>query len=76
MLIRVGTGEASMVTRDGVEVEELRPLPRRPPSGAQLIGRRRALPPRTIDWISVRGRATDDEDARLSIKRLRDADAG
>lgn len=32
------------VTRDGVAVAELRPLPRRVPSAAQLIERRRHLP--------------------------------
>jgi prevent-host-death family protein len=51
VLTRVETGESLTVTRDGVEVAELRPLPRRPLSAAQLIARRRALPPVDLDSL-------------------------
>ncbi len=44
VLDRVVTGEALLVTRDGAEVAELRPLRRRSPSAADLIARRRRLP--------------------------------
>ena len=43
VLDTVARGEAVTVTRDGVAVAELRPLPRRGPSAAQLIERRRHL---------------------------------
>ena len=44
MLDTVARGESVTVTRDGVAVAELRPLPSRGPSAAQLIQRRRHLP--------------------------------
>ncbi|MGZ8802480.1 MAG: type II toxin-antitoxin system Phd/YefM family antitoxin, partial [Mycobacterium sp.] len=44
VLDTVARGESVTVTRDGVAVAELRPLPRRVPSAAQLIERRRHLP--------------------------------
>jgi prevent-host-death family protein len=44
VLDRVARGEALVVTRDGAEVAELRPLGRRSPSPAELIARRRRLP--------------------------------
>ncbi len=44
VLDRVARGEAVIVTRDGVEVAELRPRPRKSPSAADLIARRRSLP--------------------------------
>lgn len=44
VLDRVARGEALVVTRDGAEVAELRPLGRRSPSPADLIARRRGLP--------------------------------
>jgi len=43
VLDAVARGDSVTVTRDGVAVAELRPLPRRGPTGAQLIERRRHL---------------------------------
>lgn len=45
VLTRVERGESFVVTRDGAEVAELRPLPRRAPRPAALIALFRALPP-------------------------------
>ena len=45
VLDRVARGESVTVTRDGTEVAEIRPLPRRGPTPQQLIDRRRHLPP-------------------------------
>ncbi len=45
VLDRVARGESLIVTRDGVEVAEVTPLHRRSVSAAELIARRRALPP-------------------------------
>lgn len=44
VLNRIARGERLLVTRDGVEVAELRPTTRRSPSSAELIAKRRALP--------------------------------
>lgn len=44
VLDRVARGVPVLVTRDGVEVAELRPLPRRGLSAAELIARHRHLP--------------------------------
>ena len=44
VLERVEHGEGVIVTRDGHPIAELRPLPRRSASTAQLIDRRRRLP--------------------------------
>jgi prevent-host-death family protein len=44
VLDRVARGIALVVTRDGAEVAELRPRPRRGPSAVDLITRRRSLP--------------------------------
>lgn len=53
VLTRVESGECVIVTRDGVQVAELRPLPRRPVSAAQLIARRQALPPMDLESLRV-----------------------
>ena len=45
VLERVEHGEQIVVTRDGRPVAELRPLPRRSPAPAELIERRKHLPP-------------------------------
>jgi len=45
VLDSVARGDSVTVTRDGVAVAELRPLPRRGPTAAQLIERRRHLRP-------------------------------
>jgi prevent-host-death family protein len=45
VLDRVARGAAVVVTRDGAEVAELRPRARRSPSAADLVARRRHLPP-------------------------------
>ncbi|MGL5817687.1 MAG: type II toxin-antitoxin system Phd/YefM family antitoxin [Phycicoccus sp.] len=44
VLDRVARGETVTVTRNGVEIAEVRPLARRSPSPAELIARRRRLP--------------------------------
>lgn len=44
VLDRVARGESVVVTRDGVEVAELRPLRRKSPTAADLVERRRHLP--------------------------------
>jgi prevent-host-death family protein len=44
VLDRVARGESLVVTRDGSEVAELRPVRRSGPSAATLIERRRHLP--------------------------------
>jgi prevent-host-death family protein len=44
VLDRVARGESLIVTRDGADVAELRPRPRRGPAAADLIARRRHLP--------------------------------
>ncbi|HEU5271069.1 MAG TPA: type II toxin-antitoxin system prevent-host-death family antitoxin [Jatrophihabitans sp.] len=44
ILDRVARGEELIVTRDGVEVAELRPRRRPAPAPAELIERRRHLP--------------------------------
>ncbi|RMB79274.1 type II toxin-antitoxin system prevent-host-death family antitoxin [Rhodococcus sp. SBT000017] len=52
VLARVERGESLIVTRDGTEIAELRPIPRRSVSTAQLISRRRNLP--QVDPMSMR----------------------
>jgi len=51
VLDRVARGEALIVTRDGAEVAELRPRPPRGRSAADLIARRRHLPPVDPDML-------------------------
>ena len=45
VLNRVAAGESVIITRDGAEVAELRPLRRRAVPIRDLIARRAALPP-------------------------------
>ena len=52
VLHRVEHGESLVVTRDGRPVAELRPLPRASASPAELIARRRHLPP--VDPAALR----------------------
>ena len=52
VLSRVLAGETLVVTRDGAEVAELRPLRRQPLSTADLIARRRSLP--AVDVVAMR----------------------
>lgn len=52
VLDRVERGEHVVITRDGRAVAELRPLPRRSARPAELIKRRKALPP--IDAVAFR----------------------
>jgi len=40
----VARGESVVVTRDGTPVAELRPVPRRSATAAELVARRRHLP--------------------------------
>ena len=49
---RVIAGEVLTVTRDGVAVAQLAPLPRRPLAAEELIARRRNLPP--MDLAALR----------------------
>lgn len=51
VLDTVAHGEFMTVTRDGVAVAELRPLPRRGLSAAQIIERRRHLAPIDPEWM-------------------------
>ena len=52
VLDRVERGERVIITRDGRAVAELRPLPRRSARTAELIARRKALPP--VDDVELR----------------------
>jgi prevent-host-death family protein len=52
VISRVENGETVVVTRDGRPVAELRPLPRLSATPAELIARRRHLPP--IDPAALR----------------------
>lgn len=63
VLRRVERGERMIVTRDGEAVAELNPLPRRSPSPAELISRRRHLP--RIDAEAFRADVDDVLDASL-----------
>jgi prevent-host-death family protein len=51
VLTRVAQGQAVIVTRDGAEVAELRPLRRRAPATIELIARRAALPVVDVDRL-------------------------
>ena len=51
VLDRVTRGQMVVVTRDGAEVAELRPRPRPAPTPAELIARRRSLPPMDPDAL-------------------------
>ena len=59
VLDRVTAGETITVVRSGAAVAELRPLPRRGMSAAELIARRRLLLP--VDPVALRA----DIDAAL-----------
>ncbi|QDP97929.1 type II toxin-antitoxin system prevent-host-death family antitoxin [Microlunatus elymi] len=52
VLDRVERGETLLITRNGVEVAEIRPLRRRSPRPAELIERRRGMP--QVDPIKLR----------------------
>ena len=52
VLDRVERGEHVIITRDGRAVAELRPLPRRSARTAELIERRKRLPP--VDDVAPR----------------------
>lgn len=49
VLTRVARGEALIVTRDGAQVAEIRPLRRASVSSADLIARRASLPVVDVD---------------------------
>ena len=53
VLARVQRGETVTITSDGTPVAELRPLPRRSLSAAELVARRRRLP--RVDASVLRG---------------------
>jgi len=63
VLDRVARGETLVVTRDGAEVAELRPLRRRAPSGSELIARRMSLP--VVDETRLRSDTDDILDPAL-----------
>lgn len=63
VLDRVARGEPVTVTRDGVEVAELRPRVRRSPATAELIARRRHLP--VVDPYQLRQDLDDLVDPQL-----------
>lgn len=63
VLERVARGETFVVTRDGDPVAELSPLRRRSASVAELIARRRSLPP--VDPAQLRRDIDDVMDASL-----------
>lgn len=52
VLARVQSGQTLTITNDGVPVAELRPLPRRSLAAAELVARRRWLPP--VDTTTLR----------------------
>jgi prevent-host-death family protein len=51
VLTGVARGQAVIVTRDGAEVAELRPLRRRSPATTELIARRARLPAVDVDRL-------------------------
>jgi prevent-host-death family protein len=51
VLARVQDGETLTITSDGTPVAELRPLPRRSRSAAELVARRRSLTPVDVDAL-------------------------
>ncbi|HCB02974.1 MAG TPA: type II toxin-antitoxin system prevent-host-death family antitoxin [Nocardioides sp.] len=51
VLARVQHGETLTITSDGTPVAELRPLPRRSRSAAELVARRKSLPPVDADAL-------------------------
>jgi len=51
VLAAVERGESFVVTRDGIEVAELRPLRRRGLSAAELVARFQKLPPVDPDQL-------------------------
>ena len=54
----VEAGETYYVTRNGVEVAELRPIPRRRrPTAEELVERHRKLP--RVDYVQMRQEAVD-----------------
>lgn len=63
VLTRVVQGESLIITRDGTEVAELRPLRRRSMSVADLIARRATLP--VVDVSELRKDLDDILDPTL-----------
>ena len=54
----VEAGETYYVTRNGVEVAELRPIPRRRrPTAEELVARHRKLP--RVDYVQMRQEAVE-----------------
>lgn len=53
VLTRVAHGESLIVTRDGTEVAELRPLRRGSVSSAELIARRASLPVLDVEQFTA-----------------------
>jgi prevent-host-death family protein len=63
VLTRVAGGESVLITRDGAEVAELRPLRKRAVPTAELVARRAALP--LMDDVSLRADLDDILDSSL-----------
>ncbi len=63
VLTRVAGGEAVIITRDGAQVAELRPLRRRAIAVTELIARRASLP--IVDPVSLRNEIDDILDPTL-----------
>lgn len=63
LLRDVEHGESLIVTRDGIEVAELRPLRRAPLSARELVARFRPLPP--MDYERFRADVDDLFDTSL-----------
>jgi prevent-host-death family protein len=63
VLTRVAGGESVLITRDGAEVAELRPLRRRAVPTVELIARRACLP--LMDGVSLRADLDDILDSSL-----------
>jgi prevent-host-death family protein len=63
VLTRVAGGESVLITRDGAEVAELRPLRKRALPTPELIARRAALP--LMDGVSLRADLDDILDSSL-----------
>ena len=63
VLARVARGESLVVTRDGEDIGELRPVRRRTPQTASLIASRRTLP--RVDAARLREDVDSVVDASL-----------
>jgi prevent-host-death family protein len=51
VLTHVAQGQSVIVTRDGADIAELRPLRRRPAATSELVARRAVLPAVDVDRL-------------------------